>query len=122
MSDGGPVRPTTRADAQRHVRQYLVNDLGLSRESVREEMRALVLEEVKRFCAGDGFKQFLRSEINLQLRAYGYEGTALRRIVAEQVAKAVLEGVTRNLVVSAALRPASAGERLISLGDEEEGR
>jgi hypothetical protein len=50
----------------KQVRQILINELGLSRESVRETMRELVEQTMRAYLEGEQFQHFLASRVQQQ--------------------------------------------------------
>ncbi len=89
------------------VRQVLMNDFGLSREMVREEMQKIIEETVERHCNSEAYPQMIQREIvkhtNKLLGAWRDEDKVKQLVVAEvasQVKSQVKIVVDRYVKVS----------------------
>lgn len=79
---------------QNEVRQVLMNEMGLTRESIREEIRSIVKETAESYLRGDQFRQtvdrMLATAISDCFKEGRYDQNALKRMITE--------GVQRNLM------------------------
>lgn len=77
----------TPNSTQNQVRQVLVNELGLTRESIRQEMKAYVEQAVERHLGTDQFQQLLAerifTRINTLLSSYRGEEKLEKIIITE---------------------------------------
>lgn len=73
------------------VRQVLMNELGLTRESIRQEVRDIVAETVQKFMHVEGgqFWPFLADQISKALRTYCGGSDELKKLIAATVASQV---------------------------------
>lgn len=86
----------------KQVRQILMNELGLTREIVREEMKAIMTAEIEKkihSILGSGHIQALvKAEVDKQFRAHG--GVSVAKAVTEEAQRQIAEVVKERLVFS----------------------
>ena len=80
-----------------HVRNVLMNEMGLTRDTIRETMKEIVTETCVKFFKSGDFTSHLNGQIDKQLRTYSYGSGVLKKLVAEAVAEAVKKQITDNL-------------------------
>lgn len=87
------------------VRQILMNELGLSRESVREEMRKIVRDTAESYLRGDEFKhaldRILTAEVNRQLMQHTYDRERLKKLAEEGIQRAIADRFNISVTVKA---------------------
>lgn len=79
------------------VRQVLMNELGLTRESVREEVTTIVGATVDKFFHDGKFQKFLEQRIDAALRTYHYDSKELQTLITTLVGKAVQEQILNDI-------------------------
>lgn len=95
------------------VRQVLFNELGLTREYIRELVRGIVTWTVSSYLNSDTLNKFIRGEIDKALRTNHYGTEELKKLIANAVAstvslaikESILDRLRINIDASAALEP-----------------
>jgi len=95
MDDAQSVKPDQRTTNA--VRQVLMNELGLTRESVREEVTKIVEGAVEKFFNDSRFEKFLQQRVDAALRTYHYGSSELQTLITTLVGKAVQEQVMADI-------------------------
>jgi len=72
-----------------HVRQVLMNELGLTRDGVREIMREIAAETAQKYINSGALQKTLDAEIYKQLLNSYNGGYNLKRVIGDAVAEAV---------------------------------
>lgn len=100
------------SEAHNTVRQILMNELGLTRESVRETMTEIVTDAVARFVNSDQFKRRLDVIITTKIEegftgwwGKGADSLARERIV-DEIRKAAGKAVAGQLEITVTKKPA----------------
>lgn len=80
------------------VRQVLMNELGFTRESIREEMRKIVAQELAKKLNDQDMKERIDRAVNAEFKqrfgnSYHIHST-LKDIIREAVADKLLEGLS----------------------------
>ena len=96
-----PTKPTEEqrehARIHSHVRNVLMNEMGFTRDSIREMMRDIVTETAAKFFKNGDFTKHLEEQIDRQLRTYQYETGTLKKELASMVAAAVAKSVEKQV-------------------------
>ena len=79
------------------VRQVLMNELGLTRESVRAEVQQIVITTVERMLAGDNLAQMLERLINLRVREHWSSRESIKADVEKASLQLVREEVAKQI-------------------------
>lgn len=97
----------TPTSSQNQIRQVIVNELGLTRESVRDEMRAFIEQTMATYFKSDQFQQVLQrilvARINEQISIYRGEKKLLALIteaVSKQVQQQAMDFVNAHVRVA----------------------
>lgn len=87
------------ADRTTHtqVRQVLMNELGLTRESVRAEVRQIVVDTMERMLHGDNLQDMLERLINLRVREYWSSRESVRAAVDKASHQVVREEALKQI-------------------------
>lgn len=85
--DAAEITARQRTNA---VRQVLMNELGLTREMIREEVRAIVKETVERYFSDGNFRQWQDSVVEL----------AVRRVDDYKLREQISSAVARRLTIT----------------------
>lgn len=105
------------------VRQVLMNELGLTRNSIREEMKDIIektaASHVNRLMEEGGMKEILREALNELVKANGYDRDPVGNILREEVKKRAAEYVRDSVVFhvrgETGLPPARPGYEWVEL-------
>lgn len=97
------------------VRQILMNELGLTRESIREEMEKIVVQTVERALKTpqieDRIRSVIEAKIQTSLNPYRYGTGDLEKLVKDEVLKQAKREVSaligNRLVINLELTDAS---------------
>lgn len=86
------------------VRQVLVNELGLTRESVREEARAfvepIVKAEIARLLDQGGIREMVSVELSRLSQRRGNEiGVSIAGVVRQEAERAAREWFSKNIII-----------------------
>jgi hypothetical protein len=114
MSDESTDKINNRPHANT-VRQILMNELGLTRDSVREEVRRITSETVERYFKTGEFQKFLRDKINAQFITYRWENKDLfaafvQKLTEQEIRAAVKTHVTDNFRVKVEIAETPPGD------------
>lgn len=84
----------TKNDKWSLFKNYLHNELGITKEDIREWIEEAVREEARKLIA-DSFKSYnIRDRIDDAIKDYnGWNGRPLRAEIAQEVAKRIVEKV-----------------------------
>jgi hypothetical protein len=93
------IMPPVHKATINHVRQILMNELGLTRDSIRDMVREITTETVTRFFNSGDFEKFLRDQINKQFRTYHYDSDELQKLVTKLIAEAIQKDVKNRLSI-----------------------
>lgn len=91
------------------VRQVMINDLGLTRESIREEMQNIIDDTVERRAnhllthIDNTLEKIVKKELNMLVRSDGppWPPASIGNLVTEEARKQVAEFVMQNLRITA---------------------
>lgn len=82
-----------------------MNELGLTRESVREEMCRIVKDTAEGYLRGDQFQKaldrILTTAIDTRLREGRYDRDMLKREVADGIQRAIMQRLDVSITIKA---------------------
>jgi len=90
-------QPTLMSTNQ--VRQILFNELGLSREFVRDLIKEVVEKTIEKYFKSGHFEKYLKDAIDKELRTYHYGRDELKALVGSAVADSIKKEVTSKLTL-----------------------
>jgi hypothetical protein len=96
MTDQTPPKPDMVSIKQ--VRQILFNELGLTREFVREVVRDIVEQTCQKYFTTGEFEKYLRERIDKTLRNYHYGSNELNDLITKSVGEVVRREITQKMV------------------------
>lgn len=110
-----PVVPSstmTEAQAYRAVRNLTVNELGLTRQDVRQMLQEMVQIEVRNVLTTEKIQAVITAEVKAAFAGYFKSGSSqgtpqeqMRRFVAEEVSKRVKELIQQRLYIKTTVEP-----------------
>ena len=81
------------------VRQILFNELGLTREYIRETVKEITEATVEKFFRSGEFDKYLRNQIDAQLRTYRYGSGELVTKITEIITAEIKKNIMASLQV-----------------------
>lgn len=91
----GPMLMSTN-----QIRQVLFNELGLTREFVREMVKEIVGATCEKFFKSGQFESWLIKQIDNQLRTYHYGSGELKSAISAAVAETIKKEITSKLTLT----------------------
>jgi len=81
------------------VRQILFNELGLTREFIRETVKEITEATVEKFFRSGEFDKYLRNQIDAQLRTYRYGSGELVNKITEVITAEIRNNIMSSLKI-----------------------
>jgi hypothetical protein len=79
------------------VRQILMNEMGLTREVIREEMRSIISDTIKKAVGKIDLDEAMASALQASIRSRYSDNGELRRLVAEAACDAAEKFITKRV-------------------------
>lgn len=91
-------------DLHNQVRQVLMNELGLTREVIREEMREIITDVVNRHFTAPQINKLIHERIDANLHSgYFGEQKTLEKIAKQVVQDTIYKAIEKHVKVSGRL-------------------
>ena len=99
MSDGNDVKGPTTTHHQ--VRQILMNELGLTRDTIRDTMREIIVEEMQKRCGDtDLFHAIVIAALNKRSRESYPKFMDLEKILREEIRNMIAGDVRQAMFLN----------------------
>lgn len=98
------MKQDTHTANMNHLKSVIMNDFGMTRESIRTYMNGIAQEIAEKHIKSGAFDNIIRQQIDAEIQRqlglnYRY-GSTFKSVIAEAVAEAIKRDITKGLKFS----------------------